>query len=255
MDQRDKYCDEYIQNVVSRKDYIKVREALHAGESVMPADKRDFDDKQSTINHYQAIKDRVDQFRQENRHHLGSIFAASGERVKASVTMPSIQNPECDIDWALLEVLHHRMGDNDIFGLGPNRGIPLHMQLWGSVQYCLPPGLSVYKCVQDANNTEGIYHGLLTAHVSHELINGIIIPKCTWAHTITGLMTSNSCQAGFWVPGESGAVVTDKVRNVLGFLIGGNERSPVSYFTHVDDLFDDGKQVTGAVEVRLMQKL
>lgn len=134
---------------------MQVREALDAGESVMQVDKTDFDDKQDTINHFQPLKYRVDQFRQANYHYLGRVPAASGERVKAPVTMPSVQNSECDMDWALIEVLHHRMGDNDIFGLGPNQGVPLHMQLSGSVQDCLPPGLSVYKCVHDANNTQG----------------------------------------------------------------------------------------------------
>lgn len=49
-----------------------------------------------------------------NRHHLGSVFAAPGERVKESVTMPSVENPECHVDWALIDGPNHRIKDNEV---------------------------------------------------------------------------------------------------------------------------------------------
>ena len=93
----------------------------------------------------------------------------------------------------------------------------------------------------------------MTAHIYHELVDGVDIPRCTWAHTITGRpMDGDPFPVPFWVPGESGAMITDPSGSVLGFLTGGNERAPVSYFSHVDDVFGDIKKVTGAAEVRVM---
>lgn len=93
----------------------------------------------------------------------------------------------------------------------------------------------------------------MTAHINHELVDGVDIPRCTWAHTITGRpMDDDPFPVPFWVPGESGAMITDPSGSVLGFLTGGNERAPVSYFSHVDDVFGDIKKVTGAAEVRVM---
>lgn len=92
MEQHDKYCDEQMQEIVDVENHIH--------------------------HHYQQKKSQVEKFRQADNHHIGSVFAASWERVKSSVAMPSaaMQGPGCEMemDWALIEVPGHRMGDNNV---------------------------------------------------------------------------------------------------------------------------------------------
>lgn len=89
MEQHSKYCDEQMQEIVDIENHRH--------------------------HYYQQKKSRVEKFRQANNHHIGNVFAASWERVRSSVTIPSvIQCPECEMDWALIEVSGHRMGDNNV---------------------------------------------------------------------------------------------------------------------------------------------
>ena len=55
--------------------------------------------------------------------------------------------------------------------------------------------------------------------------------------------------AGFGTAGDSGAVVFDKNGNMVGLLFAGNDRTRISYFTPVEELFNDIKAITGAVGV------
>lgn len=42
---------------------------------------------------------------------------------------------------------------------------------------------------------------------------------------------------------------------MVGLSFAGNERSRVSYFTHVDDLFDNLKQITKASKIKIIVTL
>ena len=92
MEQHDKYCDEQMQEIGDIENHRH--------------------------HYYQQKKSQVEKFRQADNHHIGSVFAASWERVKSSVAMPSaaMQGPGCEMemDWALIEVPGHRMGDNNV---------------------------------------------------------------------------------------------------------------------------------------------
>lgn len=66
-------------------------------------------------------------------------------------------------------------------------------------------------------------------------------------HAISGLG-----KRSFSEEGDSGALVLDRMRQVVGILFGCSQRKNVSYFTHAADLVEDIKSVTGAVGVRVM---
>lgn len=254
-------CDKNIQEVISER-HIQINDA---GEFVIPADEKNPNVK-IILDNYQGIKSPVEEFRRLNGHHLGSVFSASGECVKGSVAMFSVENPECHVDWALIDVPSHRIGDNEVrkssvfycliadafqvMTFGPRGGILFSegRKLWGPYPRTLNPGLTVYKSGRVTEHTEGNYNGLMTAHITHDLMNGVKVPKCTWAHTVT-----NHFRRPFWAPGDTGAAVLDVIGTMVGLLFSGNERSRASYFTHVDGLFDDIKQVTGVIEVRVME--
>lgn len=70
----------------------------------------------------------------------------------------------------------------------------------------------------------------------------------TYEHSITGPETGQ----WFSEKGDSGAFITDKNAQVVGLLFAGADRKNVTYFTHIKDVFDDIKTVTGAVDVRVM---
>lgn len=52
--------------------------------------------------------------------------------------------------------------------------------------------------------------------------------------------------------GDSGAFIFDNRRQVIGLLFAGCDEKNATYFTHILDVFDDIKAVTGAVDVRIM---
>lgn len=69
-------------------------------------------------------------------------------------------------------------------------------------------------------------------------------------HVVTG-----SLRRSFSEEGDSGALVVTRSGEVVGLLFGGSQGKNVSYFTHVNDLVEDIKAVTGAVAVRMMGDL
>lgn len=44
----------------------------------------------------------------------------------------------------------------------------------------------------------------MTALITHDLVNGVPVPKCTWAHTIT-----NPFRERFWEPEDLGSAVLE----------------------------------------------
>lgn len=112
----------------------------------------------------------------------------------------------------------------------------------------LVPKQPLFKSGRATGYTTGYYAGVKTAHVEHHLVNGEMVPMRTWEHAIT-----NHFEGSFSRGGDSGSLVFDIGHNVVGLLYAGAERSNVSYFTHVKDLFESIKKVTKATAVRIME--
>ena len=51
--------------------------------------------------------------------------------------------------------------------------------------------------------------------------------------------------------GDAGAFVVDRFGSLVGLVWGANDNTGVTYVMQVDDLFEDIKRMTGAIEVRL----
>lgn len=56
----------------------------------------------------------------------------------------------------------------------------------------------------------------------------------------------------FAEPGDSGAFLFDRLGQVVGILIGGFKRKETVYFTPIENIFDDIKEVTGAIDVQIV---
>ena len=55
----------------------------------------------------------------------------------------------------------------------------------------------------------------------------------------------------FGKPGDSGSFVFDNLRGVVGMLLAGFEVKETAYFTPLENIFRDIKEVVGAEEVRI----
>lgn len=90
------------------KDMLKA--LSDAGEPTEPW-QRKFDRKKNLIEQCEAEKSSIENFRDAQGQHFGSVFAASGETVWNPSTM---NEPECNMNWALISVPASRAGDNKV---------------------------------------------------------------------------------------------------------------------------------------------
>lgn len=257
-------CDSQVA-WLSDEEYLRLK-ALSDTDGYIKPWKQKFERKQALVEQCETEKSNIKDLRDAEGHHFGSVFAASGETVWKPSTM---KEPECNMDWALISIPASRIGDNKVIPTG----IPLTwiILLTDTSQIAtfgplprefrvsqgakllnwdfkpLEPNQLLYKCGRLTGYTTGHYSGIKTAHVRHELVNGEMVPRCTWEHTVTN---ASQCFSG---PGDSGSFVFDVLQNCVGLIYGGNERSNVSYFTHLTDLFESIMQVTGAIGVRIME--
>jgi hypothetical protein len=72
-------------------------------------------------------------------------------------------------------------------------------------------------------------------------------PVITWVYKTANAESSFP----FAGPGDSGAWITRVDGKVFGILTGGDERQGTTLFCRINDVFDDIKDITGAVEVRI----
>jgi hypothetical protein len=105
----------------------------------------------------------------------------------------------------------------------------------------------LFKTGRATLRTTGCYGGLMECRIAREVVNGEEREKVTMEHTVIGRQGEP-----FSRPGDSGALVYTRAAEVVGLHFGGREKEPISYFTHVVDLFEDIKHVTNAIEVRIL---
>ncbi|DAA74188.1 TPA_exp: Uncharacterized protein A8136_3686 [Trichophyton benhamiae CBS 112371] len=106
----------------------------------------------------------------------------------------------------------------------------------------------VYKLGRSTRRTKGNFSGLTSALLDTPDNRGGAPEVKSLEYAVTG--PSGWLFSG---PGDSGALVFDKYANCIGMVISWNTISKVSYVTLLPDLFDDIRQVTGAVDVRIAE--
>lgn len=109
----------------------------------------------------------------------------------------------------------------------------------------------LHKTGRTTQLTTGEYGGVVQAMIARELgPHGQLQTKITYEHTVVVVDTYSA--SPFSEPGDSGSFVYDRGGGVIGLLLGGWERKNSTYFTPIENIFDDIKDVTGAVEVRIL---
>lgn len=107
---------------------------------------------------------------------------------------------------------------------------------------------TLIKSGRSTRVTEGIYGGLRPIRITNERgPNGEEFTLETEEHSVTP-----SDGGPFAEPGDSGSLVFNSGGDVVGILVAGGMRVNVAYFQHIKDVFEDIKDVTGAMDIRLM---
>ena len=99
-----------------------------------------------------------------------------------------------------------------------------------------------------SERTDGYYGGLLQAEIATRVVNGKEKKYPTWNHVITCALTKPQVVK----PGDSGSLIfTQQTGEVVGMCVGGSSRGDIGYFTHIGDILDNIREVSGVSEIRL----
>lgn len=110
--------------------------------------------------------------------------------------------------------------------------------------------VKLQKAGRTTQFTTGDYANVVQSQISRERgPHGQLQTKITHEHAVANTRS----RSPFSEPGDSGAFVVDPRGGVIGLLIGGWDRKNSTYFTPIETVFDDIKDVTGAVEVRIAE--
>ncbi|OOO10290.1 hypothetical protein OAory_01060980 [Aspergillus oryzae] len=213
-----------------------VEQAKADGDAIRPADEGKWRKVKSHVDDLEAQKEILQFYRDSQAYSFGRAFSADFWELRARTTRDITE-----IDWALVRPSGDRaIGSNKLSELSDNAlfaeaGIP-------ESKLQLICGDRLYKIGRKTGLTHGVYNGLKTAVFDDKENNSE-----TWMHTITGFRDR---VADF---GDAGALFFTRTGDVAGMCTGGSVRGGLVYFTHIHDLVDDIKQVTGAKDIRLKQ--
>ncbi|KAG4427243.1 hypothetical protein IFR05_017274 [Cadophora sp. M221] len=182
---------------------------------------------------------------------FGNLFMSSGFRNRPSQDGGS----NVEMDWAICEVDRDRLGCNTT---------PCGMYKCQEIS-AVTPGALVFSIGRTSGHQYGSVNGTKTR----------LLLRCKDGHyrksdeySVVQLgRTSNPDSEMYWirngigVPGDSGAWILDQgTNNVIGQLWGrdckkvgiDSNRSIITYFTPIRDIFEDIKDLTGATQVSLL---
>ncbi|OXV06241.1 hypothetical protein Egran_05991 [Elaphomyces granulatus] len=244
--------DEIEENLRSTADdeFGRIETAIGSDEYVTPREMRKYTQSKQLIQTYVERKTMILDFVGRDKHLLGHVFSASGYREAGVATIRS--DTPTILDWALISPRPWRSrSDNAILNYGsppPSMPLPPDLRLVNWDDQDLKGVTKVYKAGRSTGYTAGEYSHLNTVSIATVFENGKPKPKITTEHSITGRHGQP-----FSLKGDSGAFVFTQSGEVIGVVFAGHEQRPVTYFTHIADVFSDIKQKTGATEVRIYE--
>ncbi|RDW93003.1 uncharacterized protein DSM5745_00325 [Aspergillus mulundensis] len=226
--------------------YRDVQRALDAGESVIPSDMGMWKGVRKQIGVLENSKREMERYLKDHKYRLGHVFAGSGLREAVSRNVgPNTKGWQTVRDWALVQRRNDRsFGKNDVS----------HLQVVCPQQIdILPPGRNIdngealYKVGRKTGVAHGVYTALRTAKVARQYADGAWVDKVTLEHTVM----SDDRNKSFVMGGDSGALVYSLNGLVVGMCFGGQNDGELGYFTHIQDVLEDIRRVTGVKEIRL----
>ncbi|RAL04826.1 uncharacterized protein BO80DRAFT_483291 [Aspergillus ibericus CBS 121593] len=183
-------------------------------------------------------------FLDENRHHLGAVGAGSGlyrtrERGINEESKPGM------LDWALIEVVQERDGLNQAYEYSNEERTPFRTVC----NTALPPNTPIHNTGRKTGGSSAPSSPIAQVLISRARdMHGQPVTQRTYEHSVP-----NHSRPPFAIPGDAGSMVVAPDGSVLGMLVGGYVRKETVYYSHIKDVLDDIKEVTGAVKVRLAQ--
>ncbi|KAJ9289366.1 hypothetical protein DTO021C3_3192 [Paecilomyces variotii] len=241
-----------VTEILNDATYRRIKNDLDANNFVIPPDMRKYEVSVRRKEEYEKRIQRIQQFMSQNEHKLGYIFSASGYRHEPVTTIKHSSLTTC-LDWALIQVRPQRaFTANEVLAYGtPVINLPMDpgasslilSSSWGE---SIPHGAPLFKAGRTTGYSVGEYNGLHSAVIARKFVNGKWETHTTLEHSVCG-------RHGDWFSqeGDSGALIFNNHGGVVGMLFGGNMLRSISYFTHIVDLFNDIKKMTGATKVRI----
>ncbi|KAJ5788383.1 hypothetical protein N7457_003373 [Penicillium paradoxum] len=187
-------------------------------------------------------------------YYLGHVAAGSG----MNRTRLDENNDRVAVDWALIKMsrnrIHRQMHRDYVSGkngfeCNPLTHTPITFTHYGGSILDVCDGLRLYKSGRSTGMTCSVHHGLESIRLDRlESKKG---PGYDLVITWVSKTATPEDSIPFARLGDSGAWITRVDGKVFGIVTGGDERQGTTYFCRMNDVFEDIKDNTGAVEVRI----
>ncbi|OQE40055.1 hypothetical protein PENCOP_c006G07811 [Penicillium coprophilum] len=185
-------------------------------------------------------------------YYLGHVVAGSG------MHRTRLDGDKCrvTVDWALIRMssnrIYRQMHEDHVSG---NNGFHYYSNASHNPPYHggstlnSRSGATIHKSGRSTSMTASLYHGLESVQLDR--LKSDKGPGYNFSIIWIYKTATPEDSFSFAEPGDSGAWMTRMDGKVLGILTGADERQSTHYFCRISDVFDDIKDITGAVEVRI----
>ncbi|OQD75914.1 hypothetical protein PENDEC_c005G04444 [Penicillium decumbens] len=182
----------------------------------------------------QSERDHFQKFLDDKSYVLGSVLAGSGVYRKKARNA----NQDFILDWALPFLYGERLPLEKFWYRRPFR-------------QAVNSDTTFYKSGRSTFLTKGRYSELQSVHVHRVPISddGKFRTVETFEHAFVSISGGPFSEGG-----DSGSFVFAEDGDVIALLWGGIERRDVTYVTPIEEVFDDIKRVTGALDVRIAEQ-
>ncbi|KXG51840.1 uncharacterized protein PGRI_092330 [Penicillium griseofulvum] len=232
VEEKIKSLKDEIRTIEENQQYIDFREVGSIEDIELQLGRhaaRMFSNMDKTLSELKDFLREINAFQAENRGSFGPVYAGSGFRITGK--------PSSNLDWALIEIPDDRVGDNitpDGYYL---KSSPIPEDL---------DEMPVFIHGQRSGYRKGIKNPLECAALTHEIEDGKVISRITYEHSIVPQRGSH-----FSEPGDSGSLVFTESHVVVGMLFAGGQSHRLSFFTPIETIIEDIKNITKATDVRL----
>ncbi|KAJ6136438.1 hypothetical protein N7512_001598 [Penicillium capsulatum] len=190
---------------------------------------------------------------QKATDYLGAFFSASGFKWKnLGLELDGVNYP-INLDWAFVQLSPALKASNEIFDPVP-RHIPGSFAPRSILRRPEMYGNKVFMHGCRSGDRIGAYNGLPVATIEAEIKEGVITMVPTLGYSITGLKGD-----AFSIRGDSGAMIGYEWKTpignkiaIVGMVIAGFEKEPITRFARVDFLVDDIKETSNASDIELL---
>ncbi|KAJ5180240.1 hypothetical protein N7492_003450 [Penicillium capsulatum] len=203
--------------------------------------------------HHQETCAPFSQMLRNASYYFGHVVAGSGmNRTRANKNKLRV-----GLDWALIKVnqnrIHRQMQGDLVVGSKAfhydTRSFISGFSYDGEIgERLFKPGMELSKSGRSTKFTTAVYNGLRSAEITRlasKRGTGSMVEIC-WS---TKVAPKNK---EFAERGDSGSWIFDPDQgSVLGMLTGGNVGQDTTYVCLTEDIFDDIKDITGAIDVRI----